>query len=323
MLKKEVAESKRAAYATGTWKNLRYQFRLFINFCLYFQYSYLPASVSCLCLYAQFLSRTVKPDTVRNYVSGVKTLHTLCEISYAGEKCMELKLTLRGIARLKPYCAKQAAPLTPDILIQLFPLFDFDSPLDCTMWALFLLAFFTLSRKSNLVVTGSDPFDPLKQLCREDVEVGSGGLLVCMRWSKTNQFGKKIHDVPLVSIPGHPLCPVRAYKRMIQLVPGEASDPAFFSYLPGSGDKLPITYYLLQKYIKEAVGAIGLNPELFSSHSLRRAGATWAFRSRVRPDLIKSQGDWTSLCYLRYIDFSLHERLEVSEKMSQEILRRC
>ena len=141
MLKKEVAESKRAAYATGTWKNLRYQFRLFINFCLYFQYSYLPASVSCLCLYAQFLSRTVKPDTVRNYVSGVKTLHTLCEIPYAGEKCMELKLTLRGIARLKPYCAKQAAPLTPDILIQLFPLFDFDSPLDCTMWALFLLAF--------------------------------------------------------------------------------------------------------------------------------------------------------------------------------------
>ena len=262
----------------------------------------------------------MRPDTIRNYVSGVKTFHLLCEVPYAGERCIELRLTLRGIARLNPYCSKQAAPLTPDILLSLYPLFDFDSPLDCTMWALFLIAFFTFSRKSNLVVTGKTPFNPLKQLCRGDVRVGEEGLLVYMRWSKTNQFGKKVHDVPLVAIPGHPLCPRTAYKRMLRLVPGKKGDPAFFYRVPGSSLKLPITYHLLQQYIKEGVQAIGLNPDAFSSHSLRRAGATWAFRSGVRADLIKSQGDWTSLCYLRYLDFSLQERLEVSERMTQEIL---
>ena len=151
--------------------------------------------------------------------------------------------------------------------------------------------------------------------------MGTDGLLVRIRWSKTNQFGRKVHELPLVAIPGHPLCPLTAYKRMVALTPGCAGDPAFFSQIPGVAGKFPITYYLLQRYIKEGVASIGLNPERFSSHSLRRAGATWAFRSKVRPDLIKSQGDWASLCYLRYIDFSLTERLEVSHKMAGEIVR--
>ena len=56
----------------------------------------------------------------------------------------------------------------------------------------------------------SEKFDPKKQLCRSDVVVGNNGLLVTIRWSKTNQFGGRAHVVPLVAIPGSPLCPVGA-----------------------------------------------------------------------------------------------------------------
>ena len=64
---------------------------------------------------------------------------------------------------------------------------------------------------------------------------------------------------------------------------------------------------------------VGLDPGLFSSHSLRRAGASWAFRARVPGELIKTQGDWASQAYLRYLEFSLSERCQVAQRMTLEI----
>ena len=108
---------------------------------------------------------------------------------------------------------------------------------------------------------------------------------------------------------------------MLRFGKGNYSDPAFFSYI--SGQKVPISYNLLQDFIKKAVAALGLNPVKYSSHSLRRGGASWAFHSRVPGELIQSHGDWTSLCYLRYLDFSLEERYEVSSKMTNAIQEQC
>ena len=321
-LHRDALQSKRSAFADGTLKNLKWQWRIFIMFCIYFNFTILPASVECLCLYAQFLSRSLKAvDSVRNYMSGVSTLHLLCEVEYLGKNNIELRLLLRGIARNKPHLVKQAAPLSPHILVKLFPFFDFSKAYDCTMWALLLIAFFTMSRKSNLVVTGAEKFNGSKQLSRSDVLVGDNGLLVTFKWSKTNQFGKRAHVIPIVAIPGSPLCPLQAYSAMLQLCPGCPTDPAFFQVTPGRAIKKPITYAQLQKCIKDGVSRLGLDPDAFSSHSLRRAGASWAFRSRVPSELIKSHGDWASLAYLRYLDFSLDERLQVAESMSNEIIR--
>lgn len=291
-------------------------------FCIYFKFRLLPASVECLCLYAQFLSRTLKAvDSIRNYLSGVGTLHTLCDIPYMGKDNVELKLLLRGLARKKPHMPRQAAPLSPNILVRLLQFLDLDTYLDCTMWSLLLLAFFTMSRKSNLVVTGSQKFNPEKQLCRSDVAVGTNGLLVTFRWSKTNQFGGRTHVVPILAIPGSALCPVKAYKDMLIKFPGEPNDPAFFLKGTAANIKKPVTYCLLQKFIKTGVAKLGLDPGAFSSHSLRRAGASWAFHSQVPSELIKSHGDWASMAYLRYLDFSLAERMQVAERMSEEVVK--
>ena len=43
------------------------------------------------------------------------------------------------------------SPMTPSILHAPFDLFHFCIPLHAAMWALFLVAFFTFLRKSNLV----------------------------------------------------------------------------------------------------------------------------------------------------------------------------
>ena len=245
-LRRDALRSKRAAFAEGTVKNLMWQWRLFIMFCIFFKFKLLPATVECLCLYAQFLSRSMQAtDTIRNYLSGVRTLHVLCDVTYLGKESIELKLMLRGLSRRNPHMVKQAAPLSPNILFRLAATLDLNKPLDVTMWSLMLLAFFTMSRKSNLVVTGKKKFDAKKQLCRSDVQVGAQGLLVTFKWSKTNQFGKRAHVVPIPAIPNSVLCPVYAYKEMLSMCPGEPGDPAFF--IAGTRSKQPVTYQLLQK----------------------------------------------------------------------------
>lgn len=177
--------------------------------------------------------------------------------------------------------------------------------------------FFTLSRKSNLVVTGNKKFDSEKQLCGSDVVLGTKGMLVHFRWSKTNQFGSRVLESPILAIPHSCLCPVRAFRDMVQAVPAIPSDPAFV--LPRNGKTGPVMYAILQKFIKDKVAKLGLDPRHFSSHSLRRAGATWAFKAQVPSELIKVQGDWPSNAYLRYLEISLQQRMEVAQGMVSEI----
>ena len=52
-------------------------------FCFYFGFQSLPSSVKVLTLYAQFLSKSfVSVQSIKNYISGVKTLHLYTEKNY-------------------------------------------------------------------------------------------------------------------------------------------------------------------------------------------------------------------------------------------------
>ena len=58
-----------------------------------------------------------------------------------------------------------------------------------------------------------------------------------------------------------------------------------------------IFYKDFQRKLKHLIKKIGLNPDMFSSHSFRRCGATHAFRSKVPANLIQLHGDWKSDAY--------------------------
>ena len=109
----EVKQTMKRAYAEGTFKNLRIQWESLLLFCFYFKLKPLSVQVKTLCLYAQFLSRSFKSV---NYLSAVKTLHSLLDLSYPDLDLMQLKLLLRGLARSKQHVPKQASPITPKIV---------------------------------------------------------------------------------------------------------------------------------------------------------------------------------------------------------------
>jgi hypothetical protein len=71
-------------------------------FCFYFGFQSLPSSVKVLTLYAQFLSKSfVSVQSIKNYISGVKTLHLYTENEFPQDT-----FDIKRLSRLKSTLSK-------------------------------------------------------------------------------------------------------------------------------------------------------------------------------------------------------------------------
>ena len=315
-LKRQLRETQRAAYAEGTFKNLEIQWRKYLEFCEEYDFNVMPVSTETICLYAQYLSNLLKsPQSVKNYVNGVRVLHALNDQPIAAFRSFELKLTCKGIARLKAHTPRQAAPMTLSILTSVSRVVG-ESKLDIVVWAAVLTAFFCMLRKSNLVPTTAQNFDPKKQLRRRDIILSRDCALVDIHWTKTIQFAERALTIPVLSIPGSPLCPVQAIKRMRRLVNSEPDHPAF-----SLGGSRALTYRECSLKLKQWLEQAGWDGSKFSMHSLRRGGATLAFQAKVPGELIKIQGDWASDSYQCYLAIPLEQRTDVAAQVRDLVVR--
>ena len=180
--------------------------------------------------------------------------------------------------------------------------------------------FFTMARKSNLVPDTAASFDPDRQLSREKVLMGNGCLMVIWTWAKNIQNRNRVHKVPLLHILRSLLCTVKAYRNMCRLVPLDGKHPAFA--LKSSRGPVSVTYQQFNQKLKKLVGACGLNPDNFSTHSFRRGGSTCAFRADVPETLIQLQGDTASDCYKKYLEMGLAEKRAVSLRLAKHITKK-
>ncbi|CAH3140932.1 unnamed protein product, partial [Pocillopora meandrina] len=240
-LRRDLKHSQRSVYSCGTYSNLRTLFKAFFLFCFYFKLTPVPAELTTVCLYVQFLSRTLTPPSIRNYLSGVKLLHLFSAADYPFTKGFVLSLTLRGIARRAFHTPRRAPPVSPSLLLRL---------------SSFLLL--------NAI-----------------------------------QFGERLLHIPLLSIPGSPLCPVSAYRRMIELIPAHRSCPVFL--LPGPSGVVPFTKRSFVSQFRTCLSHIGVpHADRYRGHSFRRGAASWAFSCGVPGELIQLYGDWSSDSYKLY-----------------------
>ena len=106
-------------------------------------FDWIPAQEYVLTLYAVFLSRSfVSPGAVSNYVYGIKRFMVLLDLPISVLSSPSLKITLRGVARIKQHKPNRASPITPDILNMMFLKLDMNITFNIVTWALFCIAFF-------------------------------------------------------------------------------------------------------------------------------------------------------------------------------------
>ncbi|VDI14397.1 Hypothetical predicted protein [Mytilus galloprovincialis] len=278
--------------------------------------SFIPANLDTICCYAQFLSRSFKSvESIKNYINGVKVMHLMLDCSFPHLDSFVYKLLLKGLSRTKSHMPRRALPISPDILLEMVVHFNLENGSDCVYWCLFLFAFFLMSRKSNLVPDSCSQFDKNKQLTRGKVFVVNDIAIVVFEWTKTIQHGERRLKIPLVKIPGSVLCPVSAYNHMCSKVPASHDSPAFV--ISKNSKLTPVTYGQFQRKLKSVILKTGRDPNLYSSHSFRRGGATFAFSSHVPSDLIQLHGDWASDAYKIYLEFSMKDKISVVRNMAK------
>ena len=303
------------AYAPGTLRNLKTQWKSYLSFCSHFGLLPLPASPQTISSYAVFLAcSTSSYQTILNKLNGVRLLHLFQKTPCTALDSFEVTLTKKGLKRLLGLTTHQKSPITPALLLQFKSQLSLSTPGDAAIWCLLTVAFFSFLRKSNLTVSSPASFDPTRHLCRDDIKFTSHGAVLRIKWSKTLQHHDRLLFVPLPSVPGSALCPVSAILQYFSLVPAPASAPFFC--IPSNGSLRPVTHGVFTNSIKSLISRIGLRPADFSPHSFRRGGATFAFQAGVPERLIQRHGDWRSDAYRRYLALPLSQRTVVADLMA-------
>lgn len=318
-LRRDLQTSREAALEPSTKKNLEIQWFNFTNFSKRLGKPPYPISLDTLCLYAQYLTSQVKsPTTIRNYISGICTIIHVKGGNAPNLSSPIFKLTMKGITKVMQHRIKQAKPITPRILSDIYNILDHSNSFHIALWAALLLGFLLLLRKSNLVPDSRSKIDPKKLIMGEKLTLTPEAAIVSLTWTKTHQTGAHIIQVPLLKIPGSVLCPIKAIEAIEQTIGIKQGHP-LFRYLDKRGQPKTLTYPQLNGAIKQLVSSTGRDGSKFTSHSLRRGGANFAFKIGLPGEHIQALGNWASDAYKVYIDNPLETRTRAAAKIKKSL----
>lgn len=248
-------------------------------------------------MYVEFLARSFRSaDAIKNYVSGVRHMHKLLHINCESLDGFELNLMLRALTITMLPPIKEQLLITPDILRRLVHCCDMLPGLGSTIKCALLFAWFGFLRQSNLAPKSATDFDPRRHTCRGDVLQSSPGLVVMLKWSKTNQAGKGLNLIPLPEVAGNPLCPVAAYKSMLHSVPTRTQNDPLLMF---SQSRKALTVSYSARSLKALTDSLCLPGLTF--HQFRRSGAQIAYQAGVGYVHIKKHGTWASDAFWDYI----------------------
>ena len=308
------------AFCDSTKRSMRTYLHSYLLFCQYFQFNPFPVSKPMYLLYLVFLSRSLSSyRSVVNYLGISTHINRSFGTSLAFLQDYDVYLAKRAVRRIMGDYVARKEPITVEILLKLFSQFDFNNHLHVCMRALFLVAFFSFLRISNLVPHQlSDIANP--QACHltpSNVTFTSQGALLRITHTKTIQFRERQLEIPLPCIPGSPLCPVTALKQYLASVQLPPRSPLFVCKTQDAYS--PILAHQYNAFIKASLSAIGFNPAHYSSHSFRRGGATFAFSRDAPTAFIKAQGDWKSDAYLVYLTLSTANKFKILNSITSRL----
>ena len=261
--------------------------------------------------YTAILSNSLSYTSISAYLNIIRLIHLESGFPNPLED-YQLKALLKGTRRDLGHIVTPKLPITPSILIRIYPLLDMGAPLDLFFWASTLMGFFGMLRKANLFPSASDSI-----VTRSDFVKIDQGLVVTLHATKTIQYKERTHQVLLPYLKGSVLCPVSSILRAFSKFPVNQTAPAF-SYM-SLGRLISLTYSTYVARLRHFLTLIGLQPSKYAGHSLRRGGATWAFNCGARGEMVKAQGDWRSDAYLKYLELPPSSLSDIVKAMADGI----
>lgn len=287
-----IAPSTRRAYSTGE--------RRFLSFCQLHRLDALPATDMVLSCFAAFLTRTVKPGTIKSYLSAVRNMHL--ELGFADPSMTTTLLprVLRGICRVQGTAPeKTKLPMTMPVLRQVLAALQaseaYSAADKAMLRAAMLFAFHGFLRCGEFTVPTSGSGLPCATRADVRVEADPPSLVFQLRRSKTDPDGNgvDIHIGP--SAP--PVCAVLAMATYLAVTTASPSAP-LFQYSSGA----PLHRESFVEDVRKLLVAAGVdNSRHYAGHSFRIGAATTAALCGTPEWVIRAMGRWRSDCVYRYI----------------------
>ena len=261
--------------------------------------------------------RGLQPKTIKNYLSGIRSLHVDEGLPFDACESETVQRAIRGIKRFfgeKDRVPKH--PITLDVLQKLASVAGnrsciFDASFDAATkvaWAGFL-------RCGEFTLRDKEAFNPAVNLTRESVTFvpsleNPTHVRLDLPASKTDPFRKGV-SILIGAAPGHSTCPVEALKFLFTDHPLPLNSPLFSGLTSDS----PLTYNLFVSTLKERLTAAGVDPTGFVGHSFRRGAATAAAAVGFADHEIQLLGRWRSDAYKLYIDVPRDRILGLSSRL--------
>ena len=269
----EVAATKGGSIKDSTKRNLLTQLNSYQKFCERYMLPYFPCDNRQLCRFGQHLTHSFEsPDAVSNYMSGMRTMLALLGLEVPEVKDRQIQMFTSGLKRVMQHIVKQAAPMTPQILLRMSKVVNYKDKVEVIAWTATLLGFYMFLRKSNLVPEAMDQFNPTHQFRRSDVNLlGLESPMMCeVWWTKTIQDRQKVLRFPVLPARNKAICPVFWVHKMILDNDGIPEDPLFLIKTPSERLCLSANQliYRMRKWLK----LIEEQELTFSLHSLCRGG---------------------------------------------------
>ena len=142
-------------------------------------------------------------------------------------KDKQITMFAQGLRNIMSHITKQAAPITPEILVKISNVVNYADQVELVSWVALLWGFHMFLRKSNLVPDIMTTFQPDHQFRRQDVSITAPdkSMLFELRWTKTVQNRQKLIRLLVLPAKNKRICLVAWTYHMFNSIPAGANDP--------------------------------------------------------------------------------------------------
>ena len=227
-------------FRPNTLKNYARMFKDFLTFLVVTGLAITKVSSQILLCFMEFLVHNQMSHTnIANYMAAIRAFFIIYAIPTVPFTDHRLQLFLKSLKINSNFTPTIHSSITVDTLQKIAQA--------CTVLphpeifsALYLLAFFSVLRLSNILPHSIKLFDSTRQLCRGYIIFAPTHAVVIIKWSKTLQDRKTFATVTIPVLGQSILCPVAALQTMFNKVPGSSNDPLFQILLLADGLLLQI-----------------------------------------------------------------------------------
>ena len=239
----------------------------------------------------------VRFSQMANYISAIKSFSTKFGLNFEAFEHRKIGMYLKSLQKSSPLSVKLHQVIDVKILRHIVNKCDL-TYMGPIFKVAYILGFFGFLRLSNLVPHTTSLFNHTKHLAQGDIIFTKSHVIVLLKWTKTMQLNNQIKLLKLPYLHNE-LCPARALKTCLALVPGGSNAPLLQFKL--FQNWIPLTDSRVRRHLRNILSLLGYHPSFITFHSFRRSGATLAFNNNVPLQDIQRHGTWTSDCVWRYV----------------------